>query len=262
MGYESSLADPDVWYKAQTKQNGETYYSYILVYTDNLLCVHENPTDILNILKKKCPMKLDSISPPKIYLGANIQKVESKSEGVSCWGMSSERYVKKAVRNVKDQMKKDGFTFNKKLSDPNYSPESPFSNLKYRPELDTSYECTEDQANYYQRLIGVLRWIIELGRIDIHFEVSVLSQYSANPCIGHLVQALHIFKYLDIHKENFLAFDPTYLDLDTPSNYCDSPSRRKPLSLRSTTRRKREFTSECTPQPGTDQLFCRCGSCW
>ena len=113
MGYESSLADPDVWYKAQTKQNGETYYSYILVYTDNLLCVHENPTDILNILKKKCPMKLDSISPPKIYLGANIQKVESKSEGVSCWVMSSERYVRKAVRNVKDQMKKDGLPLTK-----------------------------------------------------------------------------------------------------------------------------------------------------
>ena len=222
MGYRSSLADPDVWYKPQTKKNGDKYYSYILVYTDDLLCVHENPTGIINNLKEKYPIKPDSIGPPRIYLGANVQKIDSKSDGVQCWGFSAERYVREAVRNVKERMKKDGFTFNKKLSDKNDSPQSPFSHTKYRPELDSSYECTDEQANYFQSLIGVLRWIIELGRIDINFEVSALSQYCVNPRIGHLVQAIHIFKYLDIHKENFLAFDPTYLDMGTPSNYAES----------------------------------------
>ena len=32
------------------------------------------------------------------------------------------------------------------------------------------------------------------------------------------MQALHIFKYLDVHKENMLNFDPTYLDLPEPLN--------------------------------------------
>ena len=226
MGYQSSLADPDVWYKSQTKTNGDKYNSYILVYTDDLLCIHENPTGIINILKEKYPIKPDSIGPPSIYLGANIQKIDSKSDGVECWGFSAERYVKEAVRNVKERMKKDGFIFNKKLSDKNYSPQSPFSNAKYRLELDSTHECTYEQANYFQSLIGVLRWIIELGRIDIHFEVSVLSQYLVNPRVGHLIQALHIFKYLDIHKENFLAFDPTYLDMGTPSNQKESPEAK------------------------------------
>ena len=37
----------------------------------------------------------------------------------------------------------------------------------YRPELDMTRLLPDEQANYYQNLIGVLRWAVELGRIDI-----------------------------------------------------------------------------------------------
>ena len=33
----------------------------------------------------------------------------------------------------------------------------------YRPELDVSRELNVDDAAYYQSLIGLLRWIVELG---------------------------------------------------------------------------------------------------
>ena len=33
----------------------------------------------------------------------------------------------------------------------------------YRPELDVSRELNVDDATYYQSLIGILRWIVELG---------------------------------------------------------------------------------------------------
>ena len=33
----------------------------------------------------------------------------------------------------------------------------------YRPELDISRELNEADAAYYQCLIGILRWIVELG---------------------------------------------------------------------------------------------------
>ena len=226
MGYTSSLADPDVWYKAETKSNGNPYYSYILCYVDDVLLIHENPQKIMAMIEAKYPLKADSIGQPMVYLGANIQKLPSNTPGKDCWGASAEQYVKEAVSNVKQRLRHDGYAFNKKLSDPNYSPQQPFSNIKYRPELDVSDECTEDQSSYYQNLIGVLRWIVELGRIDINFEVSVLSQYLVNSRTGHLNQALHIFKYLDIHKENFLCFDPTYVELDTPTNELDSPETK------------------------------------
>lgn len=69
----------------------------------------------------------------------------------------------------------------------------------YRPELDKSSELDPTRANYFQGLIGVLRWIVELGRIDIAVSVSMLSRYLANPREGHLEEAFHIFAYLKKH---------------------------------------------------------------
>ena len=52
--------------------------------------------------------------------------------------------------------------------------------------------------------------IIELGRIDIAFEVSYLSIYLSFPRTGHLAQALNIFKYMEKHHINYLALNPCY----------------------------------------------------
>ena len=62
-----------------------------------------------------------------------------------------------------------------------------------------------------------------MGRIDISYEVAILSQYLANPRRGHLHQALRVFKYLNIHQESFLYFDPTYLDVESPLNSENNP---------------------------------------
>ena len=37
----------------------------------------------------------------------------------------------------------------------------------YRPELDLLPELGHENASYYQSLIGVLCWIVELGQVDI-----------------------------------------------------------------------------------------------
>ena len=50
-------------------------------------------------------------------------------------------------------------------------------------------------ALYFMSLIGILRWAVELGRIDITTEVSELSSFFAAPRDGHLNQALYIFAY-------------------------------------------------------------------
>ena len=220
MKFQSSLADPDVWFKASVKPDGTEYYSYILVYVNDILIVDDSPKVYMDMLEEKYTVKPSSIGVPKVYFGADIGKVKYEDNS-EAWTMSSDSYVKEAIKNVKRRLKEDGFMFNKKLLDLNYSPQHPFSSASYRPELDTSCECTEAQVTFYQNLIGILRWTIELGRIDIGFEVSALSRYLALPRTGHLVQALHIFKYLEIHSLNCLAFDPMYhtvtSNLDTPS---------------------------------------------
>ena len=51
----------------------------------------------------------------------------------------------------------------------------------YRPEIDITEELGEDEASYYQSLIGLLRWIVELGRVDICCKVSMMSSHLALP---------------------------------------------------------------------------------
>ena len=66
----------------------------------------------------------------------------------------------------------------------------------YRPELDISRELNVADAAYYQSLIGILRWIVELGQVDMCLKVSMMSSHLALPREGHLEQVLHIFAYL------------------------------------------------------------------
>ena len=77
-------------------------------------------------------------------------------------------------------------------------------------------------ATYYMQLIGILRWMCELGRIDICTEVSMLSSYSAMPREGHLEAALHVFSYLKSKSNSRLIFDPMEPDVgDSGFVECD-----------------------------------------
>ena len=84
----------------------------------------------------------------------------------------------------------------------------------YRPELDVSKELNNTYASYFQSLIGVLRWVVELGRIDICLEVSMLSSQMALPREGHLNQALHTFAYLKKYHNAEMTFDSSVSQVD------------------------------------------------
>ena len=85
---------------------------------------------------------------------------------------------------------------------------------EYRPETDASDELDTDNITFFQEIIGILRWMIELGRVDIHVEVSLLSSYQASPRLGHLEQALHIVAYIRRKPKLTLYFDPDYPIID------------------------------------------------
>jgi hypothetical protein len=80
--------------------------------------------------------------------------------------------------------------------------------ITYVPELDITEELNEKDVTFFQELIGVLRWATEIGRVDILLEVSLLSQYQANPQEGHLEQLLHIFAFLKHHPKLTLYLSP------------------------------------------------------
>ena len=92
-------------------------------------------------------------------------------------------------------------------------PQTPMR-TDYRAELDVSPLLTPDQVNYYMSLIGILRWAVELGRLDIYVDVTLLSSYMAQPRVGHMEQVLHIFAYLKCHLQSNLVFDPNEINWD------------------------------------------------
>ena len=201
--FRSSLSDLDLWYKEMISE----YYAYILVYVDDILILDKDPERFMQVLNEKYTIKPGSIGEPKVYLGGGISKA-LYPDGSYAWLMSSSNYVREALRNIKKDLKQNNLRFNKKLSDPNYSARIPFCPIDYRYELGTT--CDDGLINYFHNLIGVLRWIVELGRIDIAFEVSSLSKFLSYPRTGHIYQALHIYKYLETHIDNDLMFDPMY----------------------------------------------------
>ena len=71
-----------------------------------------------------------------------------------------------------------------------------------------------EKASYYKTIIGVRRCRVEIGRIDIATECSLLSSHLAYPREGHFECALHMMGYLKWKHNYRLFFDPTYPDID------------------------------------------------
>lgn len=200
-GFFSSRGDPDVWMRPAMKENGDKYYEYVLCYVDDILCISAKPKAIMEYLQSKYTLKNGTVKEPDTYLGVDIKKmyIDSSDDPTKVrWGMSSETYVKRVLEN---ELQAAGKRLSTKASTPLASG--------YRPELDVSPELDDKRATYYQGLVGILRWIVELGRIDIDIEVSMMSRMLAAPREGHLEQVLHIFAYLKSHKRSTLVFDDT-----------------------------------------------------
>ncbi len=47
LGFTSSCADPDVWFRLSKWKTGEEYYKYVLLYVDDVLVISENAEKVL-----------------------------------------------------------------------------------------------------------------------------------------------------------------------------------------------------------------------
>jgi len=62
LGFESCPADPDVWMCPGQKEDGTKYWEFLLLYTDDNLCIAMNPENILrNELGRYFQLKEESI---------------------------------------------------------------------------------------------------------------------------------------------------------------------------------------------------------
>jgi hypothetical protein len=222
-GLKNSKADPDVWMRKAHKPNGFAYWEYVLCYVDDILAISHAPPAILDVIALHVTLKPGSIEEPKNYLGANISRRtildgDGQTRMKQAWSMSAQEYIKRAVEEVERELKLDNQFLPKKI-------ETPLSS-GYRPELDFTPELSAERTNYYQELIGILRWIVELGRIDIIVSVSLHSRYLVSLREGHLQQAFRIFAYLKQYNRPTLIFDDSEPRITTENfSSCDWSSQ-------------------------------------
>ena len=214
MGFESTIADPDAYRRAFTKPDGFKYYEYLLVYVDDVLIISHDPQVHLDRIKATYELNPSSIGPPTRYLGADVELVTRPGDptGKEYYSFSAHTYVRNAVKNVKLLLQEEGRNLKS-------TAKTPFPSTTYRPEMDMTEECDEQGASRYLQLVGVLRWAVELGRIDIYTEVALLSQQMALPRVGHLETVYHVFAYLNKHDKSRIIFDPTDPAPVTPTRH-------------------------------------------
>ena len=204
LGFISSKADPDLWMKAAVKPNGDHVYEYVISYVDDLIFQGIDPKGFMDALGQRFTLKPGSIKEPDSYLGVDVKKFripDSDDPDKVRWAFESTSYVKKAISDLERELGEADLRLLPNAKTPLASG--------YRPELDLSPELGSKQLNYYQGLIGVLRWICEIGRIDILMPVSLLSRYLVSARQGHLEQVFHIFAYLKHHPRSTMVFDDT-----------------------------------------------------
>lgn len=93
LGLKSCRVNLYIRMQEGTKFDGIIYWEYILLYTNDFLCVSENPERVLRneianyfIVKELC------IGLPAKYLGVKVRKVHLDN-GVECWAHNLCQYV-------------------------------------------------------------------------------------------------------------------------------------------------------------------------
>ena len=206
LGFQSCKDDPDLWMREAQADDGTFYWEYVLLYVDDALVISHHAERVIRTeIGKYFYVKENSIGEPSLYFGNKVSKVILEN-GIKAWSFSSSQYVQAAVNNVESYLKSKGKSLATKAA-------SPFT-TGYRPEIDVSEELNATDAAYYQSLVGILRWIVELGRVDIATEASMMASCMALPRSGHLDQVYHIFAYLKKKHNSEMVFDPSEPDVD------------------------------------------------
>ena len=71
-------------------------------------------------------------------------------DGQEVWSMSSYDYFRNAEKNLEATLNKEGMKLKGRAEQPLPS--------NYRPEIDISPLLSDELANRYQNLIGIMRW--------------------------------------------------------------------------------------------------------
>jgi hypothetical protein len=162
--------DNDVWYRLS---EDESHYEYVCTHSDDFMIVSKKPEAVMEALEEVYVIK--EKGPPDYYLG-NDYKKDSRGR----WVIGCKIYLKEALTRVETMF---GILTKKSVPLPSGD----------HPEMVTSAVLNDDEHRKFQMLIGMLNWIVSIGRFDVAHATSSLARFTSCPRKGHLDRALLVF---------------------------------------------------------------------
>ena len=102
ISFESYNADPDMSFRSRTKDDGSTCYKYVLLHTDEILYIIDNPNEIMiKETGQKFKFKSSSIGHRNHYLSNKMTQV-ALDDGNACWIFSSSQCFQNEIK--KDEL--------------------------------------------------------------------------------------------------------------------------------------------------------------
>ena len=91
-------ADDNIYIKLENDEHRNKYYSYIIVYVDDVLCIHKDPDKYLNLVGRYFRLKHTPVCPP-MYLRADTSKfvIINDDNEVTFWAMREYIHAKKSL---------------------------------------------------------------------------------------------------------------------------------------------------------------------
>jgi len=108
MRYRPTQADPDVWVKRASKEDGSPYYKMMLIYVDDVLHIAEDPEEDMAKLGQVYRLT-DGVGTTDRYLGGNIERMQT-SDGTVAWSLSCYDYLINAIQQVKNELNQKDLT--------------------------------------------------------------------------------------------------------------------------------------------------------
>ena len=195
-GWNCSEIDSDIWMRKELTADGTYLWEYVAFYVDDFIIVSRDPAKIGKELNAIFSVK--EITEPNKYLGANVKFVQGRFQ------FSSEDYLKEIL----SQLRGEG-------NIPHLDDKRPIGIRKFKtpmatsdhPEIDDSELLNEREHRVYQRLMGILQWLVSLGRFDICYSVSSLSRFNSAPRVGHMHRAIRVFGYLEQNSRKSIVIN-------------------------------------------------------
>jgi len=186
-GFSQTRFDNDVWIRLD--ESGK-HYEYICTHVDDFLICSKNPERVMKEIESVYLVKDSSKGPPSYYLG-NDYKKDAKGR----WCIGCKTYLTESIRRIEDLL---GKSLSKK--------DTPMVDGDH-PEEDASELLDDAGHQRYQMLIGMLNWIVCIGRMDVAFSTASLSRFTACPRKGHLERVLRVFGYLKKYRNRRVVID-------------------------------------------------------